>query len=356
MNFDQRLQRISTSLANANFDVLLIGRELKKSPKLKDTKFSQKRFNCFFNKGILFYLEFNIRIALFLFFNKTNIVVANDLDTVLGVYFGTKFLKVEKIFDAHEYFVEVPELKGREFKKNLWKKIEKRYIPLFHKHYTVNNSLANIFKENLNIEFEVIRNVPNELKLKTKYKKREKYILYQGALNKGRGLKEMIIAMQNINLKLKIAGAGDIETDLKKLVKKLNIENKVEFLGKLEPSELQKVTQTAFIGLNLLENISLNYYYSLANKFFDYIQAEIPQVCMNFPEYKTLNKENEVAVLVKNLEKQSLVNAIKTIEDETFYKKLQMNCKKAKKIYNWQNEENVLLKIYMPKKVNNKYF
>lgn len=125
------------------------------------------------------------------------------------------------------------------------------------------------------------------------------------------------------------------------------MEDKVFFLGKLEPISLQTITQEAFIGLNLLENTSLNYYYySLANKFFDYIQAEIPQICMNFSEYKTLNKENEVAVLVKNLDKASLLKAIKTLQDESFYKQIQSNCKKAKKEYVWEGEEVGLIEIY----------
>lgn len=325
---------------------MLVGRKLKNSPKLRNTSFSQKRFKCLFNKGILFYLEFNFRIAFFLIFNKTDIVVANDLDTVLGVYFGTKFLNTKKVFDAHEYFTEVPELNNKKFKKNVWSWIENKYVRLFDKHYTVNNSLANIFKENLNLYFQIVRNVPYKSVFKKNIRNKEKYILYQGALNKGRGLKEIIIAMKNLDINLKIAGDGDIIADLKKQVVDLELENKVVFLGKLEPKELYDITQKAFIGLNLLENNSLNYYYSLANKFFDYIQAEIPQICMNFPEYKILNKEHEVAVLVKNLDKQVLIKAIKQLENNAFYKKLKNNCKKAKNEYCWKNEEKKLLSIY----------
>lgn len=346
LNFDQRLQRISFSLATTEHEVILVGRENDNSPILKKTSFKQKRLKCIINKGFLFYFEFNVRIAFFLFRNKTNIVVANDLDTVIGVYFGTLFSNTKRIFDAHEYFTEVPELNNRKIKKNIWKWIEKKYVPLFDVHYTVNDSLANLFKENLNLKFEVIRNVPKQTTVKKIYKNNDKYILYQGALNKGRGLSEIIIAMQNVNCILKIAGSGDIENELITLVKELKLENKIFFLGKLEPLELKKVTEKAYIGLNLLENNSLNYYYSLANKFFDYIQAEIPQICMNFPEYKILNKEYEVALLVKNLDKQILVKAIKNLDNENFYTSLKNNCRKAKNIYNWENEEKKLITIY----------
>lgn len=347
MNFDQRLQRISTSLANNGFEVLLVGRKLKKSNALLVQSFEQIRFNCFFKKGVLFYMEMNIRIFFFLLFNKSDIVVANDLDTVLGVYFGTKYFKsTKRIFDAHELFTEVPELRNKKFKKTIWAWIEKRYLPAFHRHYTVNNSLQKIFKERLGIDFQVIRNLPVYNKAKKLKSNKTPYILYQGALNKGRGLEEFIKVMSQVDLEFRIAGDGDIINDLKKLVVELKVESKVIFLGKLEPVALQKVTQEAFIGINLLENTSLNYYYSLANKFFDYIQAEIPQICMNFPEYKILNKDFEVGILVKNLDKASLLNAIKYLQNESFYKQLVSNCKKAKNEYVWEREELGLIDIF----------
>lgn len=348
LNFDQRLLRISNSLSLNGFDVLLVGRELKNSPGLITRNFAQKRLKCIFNKGILFYLEFNIRIFFFLYKNVSDILVANDLDTVLGVYYGSKFSKnASLVFDAHEYFTEVPELKNKSFKKNIWKKIEQKYIPLFHKHYTVNESLKSIFKKNLNIDFEVVRNISELENNKKRYKKnKEKYILYQGAINKGRGLEAIIRALPKLEYDLVLAGSGDILPELKLLVKELTLENRVNFMGRVEPSELKSLTEDAYIGINFLENTSLNYYYSLANKFFDYAHAEIPQVCMNFPEYKLINNEVEVAVLIKNLDIAAIVNAFKKLSNDNYYKELVHNCKTLKQRYNWQIEEEKLIAIY----------
>ena len=50
----------------------------------------------------------------------------------------------------------------------------------------------------------------------------------------------------------------------------------------------------------LFENNGLNQYYSLANRFFDYIMAGVPQVCVDYPEYKVLNDEFEIASLIIN--------------------------------------------------------
>lgn len=348
LNFDQRLQRISSSLQKNGYEVTLVGRLLKKSPVLNETRFNQHRIKCLFNKGVLFYAEFNLRICFYMVFNDSEMVTANDLDTVLGVYLGSLFSKeTQLVFDAHEYFTEVPELQKTRFKKKVWSWVEQKIVPKFNKHYTVNNSLANIFKENLNVDFGVLRNITETYKSKKRYKKnQERFILYQGALNKGRGLEALIKAVPKLKYPLVLAGDGDVKNELLKLVTDLNIKDKVVFKGKLDPKELRELTEQAYIGVNLLENTSLNYYYSLANKFFDYVHAEIPQVCMNFPEYKILNKENEVAVLIKNLNEAAIVNAFKKLENENFYKALKANCKPMKKEYHWQNEEGKLLTIY----------
>ena len=348
LNFDQRLLRISNSLSVNGFDVLLVGRELRNSPVLSDRNFAQKRLKCVFNKGVLFYLEFNIRIYFFLRKNHSEIIVANDLDTVLGVFYGSKFSKnTTLVFDAHEYFTEVPELKHKSLKKDIWQKVEAKYLQLFQKHYTVNESLKSIFKQNLNIDFDVVRNITELEKPKKRYKKpKEKYILYQGALNKGRGLEAIINALPRLEYNLVLAGNGDIKTELELLVKDLGLENRVTFLGRIEPKQLKTLTEDAYIGINLLENTSLNYYYSLANKFFDYAHAEIPQVCMNFPEYKLLNNDIEVAVLIKNLDSQAIINAFKKLSNENYYKELAHNCKALKQKYNWQQEEEKLVSIY----------
>ncbi len=70
----------------------------------------------------------------------------------------------------------------------------------------------------------------------------------------------------------------------------------------------------------------MNQYYSLANRFFDYIMAGIPQICVAYPEYKNINHEFEVAMLVENIDVKTLSNAIhQLLNDDELYKRLQQN-------------------------------
>ena len=87
--------------------------------------------------------------------------------------------------------------------------------------------------------------------------------------------------------------------------------------------------------------------YSFANKFFDYIQAGIPQLTMNFPEYKKVNEEYEVAVLINTVSANEIATALNLLlNDDVLHTRLKKNCQDAKDVLTWQNEEKQLLKFY----------
>ena len=134
---------------------------------------------------------------------------------------------------------------------------------------------------------------------------------------------------------------------LRGVVEREGLEEKVIFWGWVAPEQLKYLTAQAHIGINLLEARSLSYYYSLANKFFDYIQAHIPQITMRFPEYEHICKAHEVAILIEKAENQDIINAIQQlIDDKTKYAQLQQACVEAAKIYCWYKEKQQLYQFY----------
>jgi glycosyltransferase involved in cell wall biosynthesis len=113
------------------------------------------------------------------------------------------------------------------------------------------------------------------------------------------------------------------------------------------PSELFQITQQCALGINLIEREGLNQYLSLANKFFDYIHAGIPQITMNYPEYSLINQQFEVAILINDLNEESIAkHIINIMTDEIKWKQLHENCLKAREVLNWQEEEKKLLLFY----------
>ncbi len=348
LNYDQRMQRICGSLSKNGYEVLLIGRKRSFSKALVAHNFKQKRFRLLFHKGALFYTEYNIRLFLYLLFAKFDIICSIDLDTILPGYFIAKIRHKICVYDAHEYFTEVPELVERPKVKKIWERIADITIPNIRHCYTVGESLAEILSKKYNTIFTTIRNVPLERTFPNSKTPKENILLYQGVLNDGRGLEEMIAAMPMLpDAKLWLAGEGDLSEVLRAEVKTLQLENQVKFLGYVLPKDLPAITRKAKIGLNLLRNKGLNYYYSLANKAFDYVNAAVPIVQVNFPEYQKLNAAFEVAVLVDDLEPETLAAACrKFLDNEIYYNQIKQNCKQARKVWNWENEEKKLVAFY----------
>ncbi len=345
---DQRMHRICSSLAEFGYDVCLVGRLQSKSQPLLQQTYAQKRLRCWFNSGKLFYLEYNCRLSLHLLFQKFDILNAVDLDTILPCWFSTALRRKKLTYDAHEYFSEVPEVIGRPLTQKVWEAIGAFCIPKADQCYTVGPALANILEARYGVAFSVVRNVS----VRTEQKKTEnldrKILLYQGALNDGRGLPELIKVMRLLpqEVQLWIAGDGDLTEDLKKSVAQLNLGHRVLFLGMLTPVDLRQCTIQANVGINLLENKGLSYYYSLANKTFDYIQAYVPAINIAFPEYIALNEKFETAILCNDLSEASILKAIQMVFEPQVYLRLRQNCIEAAKELVWEQEKEALRKIY----------
>lgn len=344
------MARICGTLSNSGFNIEIIGRKRKTSIPLSQNKYKQTRLNCIFEKGKLFYLEYNIRLFFYLLFKKCNIISSVDLDTLFACALVSKIRSRKLVFDAHEYFTEVPEVSERKFVKQIWETFAKLCIPHTHAAYTVSESLAEIFTEKYHKKFEVVRNVP--LRSSSSFlhplipSSSSKIILYQGDLNEGRGLEQMIEAMKEIDAEFHIAGDGLLKDKLVKLASDMHLEYKIIFRGYITPDELRDLTNKAYVGINLLVNKGLSYYYSLANKFFDYIQSGIPQVCAPFPEYEKINSEYNIALLC-GCDVDRIVSAINTLlNDATLYQRMKTSCNEAAENLNWEKEEQKLLNIY----------
>ena len=346
LSYDQRMIRICTSLAGAGYDVTLVGRKLPDSIPIKTSPFNQKRLNCFFKKGKGFYAEYNLRLFFYLLFKKMDLVCAIDLDTIVPCLLVSKIKRIQRVYDAHELFCEMKEVVQRPRVYRMWKWIERKTVPQFRLGYTVNRPIAEEFKKMYGSNYAVIRNVP-VLEDMVIPEKKERFIYYQGAVNEGRSFETLVPAMKDVNARLVIAGDGNFMQDVKQLVKINALENKIIFLGKIPPADLREQTRNAWIGITLFENKGLSNYFSLANRFFDYMHAGVPQLCVAYPVYQELNKNLPIAVLVEDLSSANISAQLNLLlENDVLYQELQQNCLVQRKKMNWQQEEKILLDFY----------
>jgi glycosyltransferase involved in cell wall biosynthesis len=228
----------------------------------------------------------------------------------------------------------------------VWKWIERKTVPHFKYGYTVNKPIADEFEKMYDCKYEVIRSIAlyNET---LQEQKKEKYILYQGAVNEGRSFETLIPAMKQVDAQLIICGDGNFMEQARKLVADNQLDGKVIFKGMVEPTALKNYTAFSYIGITLFEKDSRSNYFSLANRFFDYIHSATPQLCVDYPVYREINDQYHVAVLIDDLSPENIaIHLDGMLNDKTAWQKMRDNCMKASKILNWQNEEIKLLSFY----------
>jgi len=293
------------------------------------------------------YLEFNLRLFFFLLFEETEAICAIDLDTILPCYFISSLKGKIRIYDAHELFTEQKEIVTRPGIQKLWLAVERFAVPKFVNGYTVNNFIADEFRRRYQVRYEVVKNMPVFKPYPLNLKPLRPFIIYQGAVNEGRSFETLIPAMKEVDSKLIICGNGNFFEQVKKLVKKHKVSDKVELKGYVPPEELAELTPTAHVAVTLFEKTGLNQYNSLSNRFFDYIMAGVPQVCVGYPEYEAINDKYGIAYLIYNTDSSTIAQALNNLlQDDVLHNSIRSNCMTAREELNWGTEEKVLIRFY----------
>ncbi len=338
--------RICSSLYQAGYDVLLVGRAHKDSKPLNERPFDQKRIFVGPSKGKTMYLLYWIKLFFFLLFRKSDALCAIDLDTILPVYFASAIPGRKRVYDAHELFTEMQEVVTRPREKKIWDFIERFTVPRFKYGYTIGECYAEVFHKKYGSNYAIVRNATVLTPL-TIPEKKEIYILYQGAVNVGRCFEYLIPAMQYVQAPLVICGDGNFFEEAKAICKTFGLEDKVQFKGYVPPEALKAYTLHAWIGVTLFEAVGPSNRLSMANRFFDYMHSGVPQLCMAYPEYVKVNREFEIAHLIEKPDIRQIASGLnKLLEDREYYSRLQNNTLRARKVYCWQEEEKRLLEVY----------
>lgn len=346
---DRRMDRICRTLSRHNFDVTLVGRCYKNSPALLPSiPYQTARMRHWFRSGIFFYIEYQIRLFRLLFFRQADAICCVDLDTIIPCLIVARMKRLPVLYDAHEYFTQVPELNGRRVVKMIWSIIGKCCVPRMDRCYTVGDEIAIALQDEYKKPFDVIRNMPYaDHTIQERKSPVAKVIWYHGALNVGRGLPEMILAMHLLkDCSLWIAGDGDIRDDLHTLVKREKLEDRITFIGWVSPDNLMDRMQAATVGINLLDRNSLSYYWSAANKAYDYIQAGLPAVHMDFPVYVALNEQGPVGTLISSLDIHEIASAIQSLMQSERWLSVHHRLLEIRHQFSWEKEAEKLVKIY----------
>jgi glycosyltransferase involved in cell wall biosynthesis len=355
INYDTRCNNLFKSLEDDGYDVNFIGFDW-----LTENFSTQKNRKTIYklHKGslsLLFYLKFITLLKWKLFTSDAEIFFAEDIYTLPFVSIYAKIKRARVIYDSRELYGYLAGLKNKKLIQKLLQLIEKLFIKKANHIIVTGKMDADFFKRKYGLENTiVIRNLPvyskpERLGLREKYliNPDKKILIYQGVILHGRGLQPMFKALQKLEIcVLIILGSGEYVNHYKKLASEMNLRGKVIFAGKVNQDNILAYTRDADIGLSLIENISLSYYYALPNKLFEYIMAEIPVIVSNLPQMKEIVENYNVGFSVDPAKPDDIVVAVKrlTVNSE-LYNNLKENCLKASAELNWENEIGKLLKV-----------
>ncbi|HLQ72170.1 MAG TPA: glycosyltransferase, partial [Bacillota bacterium] len=176
----------------------------------------------------------------------------------------------------------------------------------------------------------------------------EKILLYQGGIQAGRGLEKLIEAFPLFDEgTLVFIGDGRIKGELEAMVKDRHLEGSIKFIPKVPVRELPLYTKNAYLGFQVLNNINYNHWSASSNKLFEYMMNDVPVVACHFPEIKRAVEESEVGITIDPHDPKEIAKAVNIMlnypEKRNFFS---LNCKNARKKYNWEVEQHILLEVY----------
>lgn len=345
LTYDQRMSRICLTLHESGYRVVLVG--IRRSEPLPDRPYRQVRLTSRFRRGKLFYLENHVRLFFFLLFQKADLLVANDLDTALPIWMVSRIKRIPRLMDAHEYFTEMKEVINRPVIHRSWSALAQFLLPRFPQGYTVGAHLVEAFRKQYGVSYQLVRNFPLKQPTLQRLEDQEPFLLYQGAVNQGRGFETLIPAMRNIPYKLVICGDGNFMDALQALILREGVQDKVHLTGMIAPAELRQWALRATVGIFLPDQQGANQYLALANKFLDNLEAGLPQIIRRFPEYEQINQEYPVALLLDEIDPQTVSEAVKMlVRDKEKRASMTAACRQAREKYCWNTEKEILLSVY----------
>jgi len=357
---DSRVLKENISLQKAGYDVKVVAlweddvEEFDKVQNIPVHRVKLVSKNWSKNKiiQIIKYFEFLYRVIKQ--YKNTDILHCNDLNSLpIGVLVKKFFNKdIKIVYDAHEYETEINGLTG--IQKKLNKKLEKFLIKDADKVITVSNAIADEYVKLYNIPKPVlVLNTPPFKKIEKKdifretlnISKDKTIFLYQGGLSSGRGIEILLDTFKSIDDEKSVIvfmGYGSLE-DLIKASEKTY--KNIYFHKAVAPDVLLDYTSSADFGISTIEDSCLSYRYCLPNKIFEYLMAEIPVIVSNLYEMKRLVEKNNIGVVAQENSPNGLKEAIlKAVNLDK--KELYQNIQKVKVIYNWEEQEKVLLNVY----------
>jgi glycosyltransferase involved in cell wall biosynthesis len=278
---------------------------------------------------------------------------AHDLNTLPVAAALARRLDLPLTYDAHELYPEISTLSQRE--AAIWRLVERRLAGRADHTVTVCDSIAAEIERRYGVvRPTVLLNCPaasngaagapvGELTADE-----EPVILYQGGFAPHRGLETLVLSAHGLERgTIRLMGWGRLEEELRKLIAREGLEDRVRIVGPVPPGEVVAAAMRATVGVIPYEPVGLNNTYTTPNKLFDYMAAGLPVAASRLPELTRFVEQGEMGLTFPPGDPAALATALNEIlADPVRYRRMRERSQEAGHRYTWEKESPKLLALY----------
>lgn len=256
------------------------------------------------------------------------------------------------IYDTHELETETMSASG--MRRWFFKWIERSLIARADEVVVVGDRIADWYRRNYQLSnVHVIKNVPyrqlvvprpaSNLREFAGLKKTDILFLYQGLIDSGRGIELLLNAFRDApqDRHIVFMGYGSLVDSVKSFEQR---HSNIHFHPAVPPQELPRYTSSADVGLSVIENTSLSYYYCVPNKVFEYLTCGVPMIVSDFPEMAALVDAHNCGWKVPV--SQSEINRIVARITKSEIESKREATLESRLRFGWEDEEPALLSVY----------
>ncbi len=273
------------------------------------------------------------------------VYLASDLYTLPGLADAAEQHGGRVVFDSRELYAHLDSSAGRPWVRAVWGAVERRAIRRADVVFTVNRSIAERLARTYGIAPPtVLHNAPEARPVPASGRLRaalglapdRPIVLYQGLLREGRGLPQLIAAMEAVpEAVLAVIGEGPMEEALRRQAAPLG--DRVRFLGFILPDDLPAYTADADLGALLIEPRTESLRLALPNKLFEYLSAGVPVLASPGPEMRRVVETFDVGLVADPDDPHALTAALRRgLTDEPARARWRSHAPRALAAHAWE--------------------
>lgn len=346
--FDARCINMVKTLSKKNCSVTIYSSSKELEPPIKIfNTLVREIYIKNYSLSIIKYLNWSIKICREINKESYDAIIASDLYSLIPIVLKKNNYKV--IYDSREIYTKLSAHVKNPIKNKIISLVERFCIKKTNKIIVTAKSdldyLKKIYPKN-KILYKIIYNYPlrsfvelnsNFFRNNLNIDKKNIILLYQGVLQKNRGIIQLMKIIQKTKNSVGvIVGNGEYKKNIQNYIKRHGLHSCIHLLPAIPYPQLLKVTSSADIGVALINPNSLSNQLALPNKLFEYAVSGLPVLASSLPNIKKHILKYNLGWAISSDDLQGQINIIKSLQNNIKQPSLAPNYNS----FYWESQEN----------------